>query len=97
MENWVVEKFPCLRIPLQMTFMMIPAQVVKTSVTPKTIYNWMSKVKQDCFVFALHWPVTGPENMYLPFNQSNAKLKPNRTYPHLAHKSIFLSSDWALR
>ena len=79
--------------------------VVKTWVTPWTIYNWMSKVKQDCFVFALHWPVTGPENMYLPFNQSNAKLKPNKTYPHLCFScplgtwlikvfSFFLTGCW---
>ena len=45
----------------------------------KDIFNWVSKVFQDCCDFASPRSVIGPENARHSLNQSDAKLKPNTT------------------
>ena len=48
------------------------------------IFNWVSKVIRNCFVFALLRYVIGPENSRHFLNQSEAKLKPilaTRVFP----------------
>ena len=45
----------------------------------KDIFNWVSKVFQDCCDFASPHSVIGPENSRHSLNQSDAKLKPNTT------------------
>ena len=48
----------------------------------RVVFNWVSKVIQSYFGFALLYSMAGPNNSCLLFNQSNAKSKPILTWSH---------------
>ena len=71
---------------------------IRTSVT--AIFNWVSEVICDCIGFSFLRSVIGPENSHDFLNQSDAKLKPIRTWTPAFSRALgslvvfILSSHW---